>query len=404
MDAHNIAAVRATNAIPFDGKVYPVKDVPFIKKEKGTAFSGEMFSLLRRKGLLNEIDGNQPEEERIDLEEKNKSIVEHYMPYTSVYNSMVLWSLNCLVPDDAFNKFSEKSCAIIEGVEELMEQSEVYSLVPTDTATDGPVKLSENAIILIVKEVYEKLSEEEKESLAQLDCKVSVFEGNLKTAINRTLTETGRYTAETLTLVNENGGYIKSATSEAVMQVINNISKEKDIPQILHDRIFKGAVDGSEKLEHVKGEIEQCNVVAAFYKQTFFEYLFSKMDIDETTKIYAQMAPEAQPYMENLCDEISRIGIEEYKKVVDTYNYSLEQLKESGKLPTPQEIVDAAKENKKIDLISMIEELEKKSEENGGKVSVKEIKEVAEGVAKTSRDGARKAMDDSKEETIEKEQ
>ena len=47
-----------------------------------------------------------------------------------------------------------------------------------------------------------------------------------------------------------------------------------------------------------------------------------------------------------------------------------------------------------------IEELEKQSEENGRKVGVGEIKEVAEGATKTSRDGAINAIAKSKEEKI----
>ena len=48
----------------------------------------------------------------------------------------------------------------------------------------------------------------------------------------------------------------------------------------------------------------------------------------------------------------------------------------------------------------MIEELEKQSEENGRKVGIGEIKEVAEGATKTSRDGAINAIAKSKEEKI----
>jgi len=168
MDIHNIAMVRATNAIPFDGKVHPVKDTTFIKKENSTPFQGEFFSLLRRKGVLHPIDWETPEEERITVEEKNKQIVAEYMPYTSMYNSMVLWSLNGLVPDDAFNKFSQKTCAIVDGLEEQVEQSEIISIMPTDTALKETVTLSKNATLLIAKQRYEQLSQQQKEQLEQL--------------------------------------------------------------------------------------------------------------------------------------------------------------------------------------------------------------------------------------------
>ena len=358
MDIHNIAMVRATNAIPFDGKVHPVKDTTFIKKENSTPFQGEFFSLLRRKGVLHPIDWETPEEERITVEEKNKQIVAEYMPYTSMYNSMVLWSLNGLVPDDAFNKFSQKTCAIVDGLEEQVEQSEIISIMPTDTALKETVTLSKNATLLIAKQRYEQLSQQQKEQLEQLNFTVSIFEGDLKTAIDTILIQSGRYTAETLDLVSEGGGYKESATSKDVIDTINSVAKERAIPQILHDKIFRGETEGVEKLEDVKGEKQQCDIIAEVYKQTFFDYLFSRMNIDENVKMKSQYNPNSDIYMEELCDEIGRIGIDKYKQVVDEYNKSLEELRDIGRLPTPQQIVDAVRGDKKIDLISMIEQVQ----------------------------------------------
>ena len=355
MNIHNIAAVRATNAIPFDGVVRPVKDVPFIKKETGTPFAGEMFSLLRRKGLLEPIDWDATEVERQVAQEKNKQILAEYMPHTSIYNSMVLWSLNGLVPDDAFNTFSKKSCAIIEGLEEQMEQgTEIVSLHPTDTAIHGEVKLSKSARILISKERYDCLSDQEKQQLSRLEQTVEVFEGDLKTAIDTHLKESGRYTAENLHLANEGGGYKESPTSADVAQTIKNIAKEKNISQLPHINVFLGETAGDGKLDSVKGEKEYCDILADVYKNTFFEYIFEELDIDESVKMNAQYMPNSDRYMEDLCDEIGRKGIDKYKEVLDKYNVALESLRDAGKLPTPQKIIDDIKLGKKIDLLSII--------------------------------------------------
>ena len=358
MDIHNIALVRATDVIPFDGVVYPVKDKQFIKKETGLGFASEMRSLLRRKGILKPMNWEASDAERQAIDETNNKIAAQYMPYTSMYNSMVLWSLNGLVPDDNATKFSQKSCAIIDGLEEQIEQADIVSLVPTDTAVKGTVTLSKNAKILISKARYDSLSQQEKDQLAKLNLTVDVFECDLKAAVNTTLMESGRYTAEELRLASEDGGYKASPTSEEVIGTIRSIAQEKDIPQQLHDKIFKGLTDGEEKLESVKGEIDQCDIISDVYKQTFFEYLFSKMDIDEDVKVNAQHNPRSDIHMEELCDEIGRIGIDKYKQILDEYNGSLEKLRSAGKLPTPQEIVDAVREGKRINLISMIEQVQ----------------------------------------------
>lgn len=407
MNIKNIAIVRATNVIPFDGIVHPVSEVPYLKSEEGTALSYAIYDLLREQGKLKEMDWNKTEEERKEIQEENNKILAQYMPYNSSYNSMVLWALNGIVPDDnskggtfGTNIFSNKDCAIIDSLEEQLEQSEVVSLVPTDTAIKGNVKLSNQAIILLSKERYESLSQEEKNRLGSLELKLKIFEGDLTEEINKTLQESGRYTAETLSLSSEDDGYIHSETSDELIETIDAIANENNIAQEKHNNVIRRLSDHLDKLDSVKDEYKNMVTVNEFYQKVFLEYLFSKMNISDGVKADVMYMPDSHVYIEQMCSEIEKIGIDEYKKVVDTYNHSLEQLKESGKLPTPQQIVDSARENKKIDLISMVEELEKSSEGKDRKVGVGEIKEVAEGETKTSRDGAINAIAKSKEEKI----
>lgn len=354
MDIKNIALVRATNVIPVDGVVRPISAVPYLRKEKDTEFSTSMRDLLRRKGLLKEVDWTKPDEIN-KISKENTKTLEQYVPYNSDYNSMVLWSLNGLVPDDMNNTFSDKTCAIIDGLAEQIEQSEMVSLVPTDTEIKGNVNLSNKATILIDKDRYETLSLEEKDKLAKLNLNVTIFQGNLKEAVNEALIREGRYTAETLSLAREDDGYIKSDTSDEVRRTIRDVANERNIAQVLHWSVITGQNDELDKLENVKDDFENGCIVKDFYKRAFFEYLFSKMNIDNGTKEYALYFPDSSKYMEDLCDEIGRIGIDKYKSLVDEYNKSLEQLRETGKLPTPQQIVNSARENKKIDLVSMIE-------------------------------------------------
>ena len=354
MDIKNIALVRATNVIPVDGVVRPISAVPYLRKEKDTEFSTSMRDLLRRKGLLKEVDWTKPDEIN-KISKENTKTLEQYVPYNSDYNSMVLWSLNGLVPDDMNNTFSDKTCAIIDGLAEQIEQSEMVSLVPTDTAIKGNVNLSNKATILIDKDRYETISLEEKDKLAKLNLNVTIFQGNLKEAVNEALIREGRYTAETLSLAREDDGYIKSDTSDEVRRTIRDVANERNIAQVLHWSVITGQNDELDKLENVKDDFENGCIVKDFYKRAFFEYLFSKMNIDNGTKEYALYFPDSSKYMEDLCDEIGRIGIDKYKSLVDEYNKSLEQLRETGKLPTPQQIVNSARENKKIDLVSMIE-------------------------------------------------
>ena len=355
MDIRNIALVRATNVIPVDGVVRPISEVPYLHKEKGTEFSFAMNDLLKKKGILKEIDWSKPDEIS-EIDRENNEILKQYMPYNSDYNSMVLWSLNGLVPDDMNNNFSNKTCAIIEGLAEQIDQSEIVSLVPTDTAIKGNVYLSNKATILISKERYELLSQEEKEQMAKLNMNITIFEGDLKQAVDKELVRDDRYTAETLSLRREDHGYIKSDTSDEVRETVRGVANTRNIAQVLHWNVITGQNDELDKLVNVKDEFKNSLLVCDFYKKASMQYLFSKMDIDNRVKGDALYSPESSQYMQALCDEINRIGLDRYKLLVDEYNESLESLRKKGKLLTPQEIVNSAREKKTIDLVSMIEE------------------------------------------------
>ena len=125
-----------------------------------------------------------------------------------------------------------------------------------------------------------------------MDINVTVFEGDLKKAVNEELMREDRYTAETLSLRREDDGYIKSDTSDEVREIVHNVANEKGIAQVLHWNVITGQNDELDKLVNVKDEFKNGLIVSDFYKKTFFEYLFSKMDIDNQIKRDALYLPE----------------------------------------------------------------------------------------------------------------
>ena len=375
MDIKNIAIVRATNIIPFDGIVYPLSEVPYLRKEHGTEFSFGINDLLKRQNKLKQIDWTKLDE-MDKVSEENKEILKQYLPYNSDYNSVVLWSLNGLVPDDMNNTFSNKTCAIIDGLEEQIDESEVISLVPTDTAIKGNdeqkgMKLSSNATILISTKRYETLSKQEKDKLAALDLNIKIFDGDLEQAVNQNLEESGRFTAEKLSLNRADGGYIQSDTSDELKQSIGSIAKENNIAQELFFNIITQNSDELDKLAGVKDEYAKMMQVREFYKKSFFDYMFSKMDISEDIKINSLIGMDSSVYMEDLCEEIGRIGIDKYKEMLDVYNTRLEELQRSGELPTPQQIVDSINRGETINLQELIENRDLEHSADG------DLKEIA---------------------------
>lgn len=358
MNIKNIALVRATNIIPFDGIVHPISNTPYLYKAIGTGYSFIINDLLRKEHKLKEVDWSNPSTLE-SITHENTAILKQYLPYMSDYNSMVLWSLNGLVPDDINNTFSNKTCAIIDGLEEHIADSEFISLVPTDTAIKGDVPLSKQASILVSKDRYDSLSSEEKEKLSNLDLKIVVFEGAIKDAIDENLTSSNRFPAETLSLTRSDRGYLNSDTSDELISTIDDVAEKMGIAQVLHFDVLTGRNDEQSKLLSVKDELSNSFLVGEFYRNTFIEYLSHELGIDDDLKNDLINFPNSSEHLKTLGEKISEIGLEKYKNIIDIYNDSLERLRLNGKLPTPQNIVDSVKDGKPtIDLLSELRNLE----------------------------------------------
>jgi len=356
MNIENIAIVRATNVIPLDGIVLPVSEARYIKKSTNEPFANEMVRVLKRKGIIPPLDFDQMgNDEYMDQYNKQVAIIANdYIPYTSDYNSMALFSLNGIVPDDkeagfGNNTFSDKKCGVIDNLSAHIDN--VVSLNPTDTAIKGKVELSNEAIILIEKETYEKLSYDDKIKLSRYN--VRTFTGNLKDAIQITLTNSQKYTAETLVLSTSKGGYMESPTSEQLKATIKSIADERNISTAYHLNILLHNTENVESLKTVENEHENILKIKAYYQNEFYKFLFSEMSIEPDLQYYLLNFP-SDVYIEQLCDVISDFGIDNYKHICSKYNSTLEKLREKGILPTPQMLIESINKGMPVDLCEMV--------------------------------------------------
>lgn len=356
MNIENIALVRATNIIPLDGIVVPISEAKYIEKNKNEPFAAGITSLLKKEGLITPIDYTRLDDEKY-VEGKNNEIAtvtNKYIPYTSNYNSMVLFSLNGIVPDDkeagfGNNTFSDKKCGIIDSLSSHIE--DVISLNPTDTAIKGSVKLSDESVILIEKNTYESLSVEEKNKLSMFN--VTTFEGNLRDAIESYLKSSQRYTCEKLALSSSKGGYIDSPTSEDLKNTIKQIADEKNLSTAYHLNILLHNTEEKDKLKSVENEHEYILKTKDYYQKEFYKYLFSEMQIDEALQYYL-LNYNSEVYIEQLCDVIKEFGLDNYKRICDKFNYTLEALRDKNMLPSPEQIIDSMNKGLPIDLCDII--------------------------------------------------
>ena len=378
MDIKNIALVRATNILPVDGVVRPVSETPYIKKDMTTPFAMRLTDLLKKVGLV-KMPANffmMSDEEQEEFLKQKEEIYREYLPYNSDYNPVVLWSLNGIVPDDINNTFSNKDIAIIESLEEQVNKgSTPVSIMPTDTAIKGNVELSDRATILIRKERYDSLTDEEKESLRNLGATKVLFEGDLGEKVGVILDREEDYPKETLTLHREDKGFEESETKEELLDAIEKVSEEHGIPQVLYFDLVTGQNDHKEELKSVNDIFKNSTIVSECYNKTFLNYLFSKLDISEEVQVNALSFMNSEVYMQDVANEIERIGLEKYKEVVTSFNQTIEELKEEGLLPTPEEIVESLKEDKDYTLNDLINEYEDKDKSKTKEIVEEQLEE-----------------------------
>ena len=338
MNIENIALVRATDFIPFDGILRPLANVPYLCKKSGSELSFKISDLLRELNVTDPIDYSNFE---LSVA-RNASKVREYTPYESDYNSIVLFSINGLCPDDSEagfgnNTFSNKKVAIIEPLKYHLDQT--ISLVPTDTALKGDVILSDEAILLIDEDLYNSLTDEQKQMLHSNSFTIKTFRGSLKEAVKQALSESKKYTAEDLSLSSSTGGIKPSDTSEEVKEVLHEIARINNILEMKFFNLITSRDDTLPKFELFCKEFKNIQKVSKFYTVRFLEQLLIFLGKPEMVE-YVEENYWYEPFLNDVFTWIKEKGIEEFKRFVDDYNNELLTEMANGVLPTPEQIVN----------------------------------------------------------------
>lgn len=352
MNIDNIAIVRATNIIPYDGVVRPLSNVPYLCKNIGLELSARISDLLHELGVIPPMDQSRMFEEDYydEMVALSSKILKEYLPYVSDYNSMVLFSLNGICPDDnehgfANNTFSNKKVAIIEPLSEHIDK--VISLVPTDTAIKGNVVLSNNAIILIEESFYNSLTETQKALLHNNSFSIKAFTGSLKETIRNELQNSGRYIPETLSLSASTGGFMPSDTSELQKECINNIASSYGLSQMKYFNLITSRDTSMPKYDEVCDEFDKAMEVQDFYTTAFLHELLVYANAPEDIINNISRNIHYKPFLLKVVEIIKALGIDRYKQFVDSYNKNLEEQQREMTLATPEDIVSSSKENKR---------------------------------------------------------
>lgn len=352
MDASNIAIVRATDVIPFDGKIRPLSCTPYLCKETTMGFGLAISRRLDGKGPVIDYSRQIEDDYLESFAKERKNFIEGFLPYISGYNSVILFSLNGMVPDDSTrggfsgNEFSFKNCFVIDSLSEHLDD-DIISLNLTDTGIDaqkrGYVQLSENAVIGIRKGTYDNLPNDLKQQLASLHCGLRVFDGNIRDAIKIELEQSGRYLPLNLTLGMENGGIIPStdpnivAKEKECLKVIANIADGRHITQRkFYDMIYSYHDEAVSHLLPSAMEVQN-HFVSIFLQELLTTMNASEKMVQKTTRCVSQ---NDQYFYNDVIDLIDGYGWDNYKSFVQGWNKKLEIARDNGTLATPQQIID----------------------------------------------------------------
>lgn len=351
MNIDNIALVRATNVIPFDGVVRPISNSPYLCKNISLEFSARISDLLNELGIIPPMDQSRMFEEDYydEMVALSSKILKEYLPYVSDYNSMVLFSLNGICPDDrengfANNTFSNKRLGIIEPLSEHINQ--VVSLVPTDTAIKGDVILSNQAVVLIEESFYHSLNETQKALLQHNTFTIKTFTGSLKDTIRSELHNSGRYIPETLSLSSSSGGFIQSDTSEMQKECINYIASSYGLSQMKYFNLITSRDTSIPKYDEVCNEFDKAMKVQDYYLTKFLSDFLMYVNAPEDMINNISKKIDFKPFLLKIITIIKELGIEKYKQFVDNYNRQLEEQQKNMTLNTPEDIISFDQEIK----------------------------------------------------------
>lgn len=323
MEKRKIALVRADNILPINGSIQSLSNTPNLLSRIQDPFESELIKLLDEKDAIPKV-GFRFTKEELDA---RKSAIDEYLPLMSEYNSVILFALNGLVPDDieigvANNTFSDRDFVYIDDLDYHLTKSKVKSIVATDTAIEERVDFSPKAVLLIRKSRYDQLTEEEKKSIG---ISIKVFEGDdLRTIVADTLTEMG-YIPERPLLGSGHNGYDDSPTKDSILERIKEISTTYGIPQ------------KNNQTYSLENELEKMENIQTYFLLLFYSFLHERLPIEDALYRALIQSPESKPYISMLMSQIGK-DLNKYKQLTTGFNKSLEVLLKEGKLPSPEKI------------------------------------------------------------------
>lgn len=324
-DANDFMLIRTTDYLENDRVQRPLFHIPFVIKNNNPV-------LYAVQDILDEQNPIDFYKEEDAYNERSEMIRNTYLPYSSQYRSTVHFSVNGLVSSHAKGNFSNRNFIIIDPFTHHLKNNDIRSFRMEDTFMYGDVSLSSDAVIMIQEEKYNDLVLQFPQ-LEQFN--IVLYKGDETKAVEMYLTSIGIISEK----INEHGAEEHRCSN----QIRNFRTKLKTNLGIDSDPHWLS--------KEYKSDDENNLLIWDYYNNLFYTFLLNKLGV---------MEPEYSVRLNDLMDMgkdfenkdyikmiIKKIGLDEFKQIVDAYNFEILKSISQGTFPTNEEIINNLKNNQK---------------------------------------------------------
>lgn len=326
-DTTDFYLVRTTDFLEYGHVIHPICDVPFFVKNN---------PIIRNviTDIFDEQDHIDFYKEQEKYMARDKIIKEEFLPLTTQYRSTVHFTLNGLVSSHSKGNFDDRSFIIIDAFKPHLENDDILSFRMEDTYIKGDVTLSENAIVMINKEKYQELLKNFP-MIEEYD--IVLFEGDEKEAVEMLLTDMG--------IVSEKIG------THGIDTDVQNFSLIQDYQRMLKNDFNIDSVPHWLSKSYASDD-EKSIVLFNYYDKLFFDYFFSKINMNEYEKnmlVDRYVSRENEDLLEeNLKQIILNIGLENFKTIINEFNSNILNSLKTGDYQVNSVLIEKLnKQNKK---------------------------------------------------------
>ena len=199
-----------------------------------------------------------------------------------------------------------------------------------DTTIKGSVVSSEEAILIVEKDYFLALSEEEKMNLMS-HYKLELFTGTLKDAIANTL-QKYNYPSIPLIQKKELNDIVDCDEKESMITFQNDFAKTHNASRLKLQQLYmypESSMTGvdAEAKEKVKSDFDKNLIVEKYYKDNFSQFLISKAEMygihltDEEKYYLFSDFSNREEILQQLIESLIQVSnLEDFKTIINEYN------------------------------------------------------------------------------------